>query len=245
MPSHTICCTCGNILKLANAIAGAKVVCSRCQKIWTVPELPAQAGGSVPSASRRPVVVRKKSSPAGTIAALLGLGVAVAIGAVFLLKGDSTPPTTDAPVAKKSPAPLPAPEPPYRAPRTEPEPVVAPPPPAVEPAPPPAPLPPRKDVLANPTLQEELDLLIYRINTTGLTARVLELRGKKAEAAPLNAAMGIHADLEVRTSSARATSGTSPTTCCRTTASPTSTATTSRSSDPRDLRRCSSNSSAV
>ncbi|HZN61748.1 MAG TPA: hypothetical protein VFC90_05025, partial [Planctomycetota bacterium] len=193
MPSHTICCTCGNILKLANAVAGAKTVCSRCQKIWTVPELPGPA--SAPVVSRRPMVVRKKSSSAGTIVAVLALAAAVGIGAVVMLKSGSTPPPPPAaPVAKAPPVPLPAPEPPFRG-TLKPDPIPAPlPPPPAEPTPPP---PPKREVLENAGLQAELDLLIYRINTIGLTARVLEYRGKKAEAAPLLETMkGYVADLD-------------------------------------------------
>ncbi|HEU4333210.1 MAG TPA: hypothetical protein VFT32_01830, partial [Candidatus Eisenbacteria bacterium] len=68
--------------------------------------------------------------------------------------------------------------------------------PAPAPAPPAPPDPPRA-VMTNQDLQAELDQLIYRINTTALTARVLDLRGKKNEAAPLHEAVkGFVADLD-------------------------------------------------
>ena len=88
MASHTICCTCGNIIKLANAIAGAKTVCSRCQKVWTVPAQAAQGQAPAPS-PRRPVVVKKKSSSAGTVGVVLFLAAAVGGGLFFALKDNS------------------------------------------------------------------------------------------------------------------------------------------------------------
>jgi hypothetical protein len=191
MASHTICCTCGNILKLAHAVAGAKVVCSRCQKVWTVPELPNEPPAPPSAVGRRPLVVRKKSSPVGTIAFVVVLAAVVGAGAIFLLKSPpETPPSP--PVVK---APFPPPDPPLRAPRNNGNSIDLPPPPPSPSAKPggdapapPTPEPPRA-VMTNQDLQAELDLLIYRINTTALTARVLELRGKRAEAAPLHEAV--------------------------------------------------------
>ncbi len=194
MAVHTICCTCGNILKLAHAVAGAKAVCSRCQKIWTVPELPVSAPAAAPAAARRPLVVKKESSPATTIViiAVLVVGVGVGAGAFFLSGGGSNP-SSPPPVAKAPPPPLPAPEPPFRAPRTDPAPPpvipLAPPPPPAPPPPADPPPPSERKVMTNRDRQAELDLLIYRINTLGLVARVLELRGKKAEAEPLTETM--------------------------------------------------------
>ncbi|HZL73606.1 MAG TPA: hypothetical protein VFC86_14205 [Planctomycetota bacterium] len=195
MPSHTICCTCGNILKLANAVAGAKAVCSRCQKVWTVPELPNAPQVPAPALSRRPIVVRKSSSHVGAIA-VIAIIVIGGFPAIFFLKGKSEVAPPSQPVAKAPLPPLPPPDPPLRAPRgADPHPITLPPPPPPKSPPPPAPvaspLPadaplPAREVMANQDLQAELDLLIYRINTTALTARVLELRGKKAEAEPLH-----------------------------------------------------------
>ncbi|HEU4335170.1 MAG TPA: hypothetical protein VFT32_11795, partial [Candidatus Eisenbacteria bacterium] len=133
MASHTICCTCGNILKLANAVAGAKAVCSRCQKIWTVPELPNEPQAPAPAISRRPIVVRKKSSPTAAIAIVAAVVVGVGIGAAVLMKGEPEAPPAP-PVAKAPPPPLPPPEPPLRAPRG-PDPHVIDVPPPAPPAP--------------------------------------------------------------------------------------------------------------
>jgi hypothetical protein len=186
---------------VAKAVAGAKAVCSRCQKVWTVPE---DVGGPAPPPtplpSRRPLMVKKQSSSsAGIVAGVVGALLAVGI-VVFMMSssgGEPPGPPPAKPVVKAPPAPLPPPDPPLRAPRTEDvpnAPINLPPPPA---PPPPPPAEPRQDVLANASLQAELDLLIYRINTTGLTARVLEVRGKPLEAKPLIETMkGFISDLD-------------------------------------------------
>jgi hypothetical protein len=71
-----------------------------------------------------------------------------------------------------------------------PDPYVPDPPPLVGPPPPVPPAPPEpKTKPTGADLQADLDLLVYRINTTALTARVMEIRGKKAEAASLQEAI--------------------------------------------------------
>ncbi len=206
MPEQTICCTCGNILRVRGASPGDKVTCSRCKKAWTVP-----AAQAAQVAAARPIGI---VAPAGTSSpsGMLYLGIAGAVVAIVVLvvavvtlsgggqRRESTRPagtTADAPLRRvlsadapaatstETPAPPPLPASPEPAPVAPPEPV------RESPKPAPVPVtqddPPKRSSGTN--FQADLDIHIYRLNTCGLVAEVLDLRGKTGDAADVRNTM--------------------------------------------------------
>jgi hypothetical protein len=188
MATHTICCTCGNIFHVHNAVAGARKACDQCGQPWTIPDLPhlrpAEPEEASKPAPRRIVIEHRARSSAGPVVAVV-LVVAAIGGGFFLFQGEKSPEPAPKPAAiRKPPPPVESLEPaePFRAPRTEDDSRRA-------PMPPPPPPPPSRPMMTNRDYQAELDLLIYRLNTAGLAAKVLDLRGKKAEADSLRGSM--------------------------------------------------------
>jgi len=175
MAEHSVCCTCGNIIRVRGARPGDDVSCSRCGRTWPVP---VTAPPQRKAAPRRVVRHARRSSRLVVPAA----GIAIAAIVVVIL---AVPRTPDEPQAIAPPPPEPS------------RPAAAATPDAAKPADvPPRVLPSaleeaRKPATGDP--QANLDLQLYRLNTAAIVARILELRGAGDAAAELRADMAAFA----------------------------------------------------
>lgn len=196
MSEQTICCTCGNVLRVRGATPGASVNCSRCGKPWVVPEPPKVVQRKPAAAPARPPSPGLSPAVLGAIiggGVLLLLTVVIAVGATRARDRDDSErgsatrtPAKDTPAAPgeqrvqeqaKKDAPTPV------EPKTD---VVRIPVGTADPEPK---EPQDETKITNKDYQAKLDLHIYRLNTAGIVARILELRGKTAEAKDLRESM--------------------------------------------------------